>query len=257
MLGAMKREGERTERDVVLTTEEAAAYLRMSLATLYRHVREGRVPCFKVGNRWRFKRSVLDQWMERISEVSAGVGVRTLNAEETVKKGDEKSRVSGELGLGGIFKGLGSLIELAEKLAREAPSELKREGRIGPVGEKGLTAVYGLSVRVGGEGRPNFEVFGNVREAEGKGPMVDEVREPLVDVFDEGDLLVVVAEMPGVNEEDISHEVHEDVLRLSGETGDRKYHKELVLPAAVDETKVSRSCRNGIVELKLWKAKPA
>lgn len=241
------------EKDVVLTAAEVAQYLRMSLPSLYRRMREGRVPCFKVGNRWRFKRSVLDEWMERMSELSAGVQVRTIEEAMEMKKGEEKVRGGFELGLGGIFKGLGSLLELAEKLAEEAPAELKREGRVGGAGEKGLTAVYGFTLRVGGEGRPTVEAFGNVREEAGKGPVVDEVREPMVDVFDEGDVLVVVAEMPGVAEEDISYEVHGDVLTLSGETGDRKYHKEMLLPASVDGARVSRSHRNGILELKLWK----
>ena len=49
----------------VLTAEEAALYLKISLPTLYRYMRRGELPCFKVGNRWRFKKSMLDAWMEK------------------------------------------------------------------------------------------------------------------------------------------------------------------------------------------------
>ena len=40
------------KKDEVLTAEEAAEYLKMALSTLYRYMRKGKVPCFKVGNQW-------------------------------------------------------------------------------------------------------------------------------------------------------------------------------------------------------------
>lgn len=171
-----------------------------------------------------------------------------------MKKGEKKEDIGIDLGLGGIFKGIGSFLELISELAEKAPAEVRREGQVGPLGEKGLTAVYGFSVKVGGEGRPTIERFGNVREKGPQGPVVDEVREPLTDTFDEGEFFLVVAEMAGVNEADIHYEVKGDILLLSGQTGDRKYSRELLLPAPVDEKRVSHSYKNGILEVKLWKA---
>lgn len=168
------------------------------------------------------------------------------------EKQEEKKDIGFDLGLGGIFKGIGSLLETASELSEKA-SEIRREGEIGS-DEKGFKAVYGFSVKVGGEGRPTVEHFGNVRDKGPEGPVVDEVREPMTDIFDEGGYFRVVAEMPGVNETDIKYEVKGDILTLSGETGDRKYYKELLLPNSVDEEKVSHSHNNGIFEVKLWKA---
>jgi len=239
------------EKDQVLTAEEAAEYLRMALSTLYRYMRKGRVPCFKVGNQWRFKRSVLDEWMERMSTLDIGLKFGSADEEEIVVEKREKERnISFDLGLGGIFKGIGSLIDLASDLAEKSPSEMVQEGQIGD--DKGVNAVYGFSVKLGGGARPTVQQFGNVRE-EAQGPVVDEVREPMVDTFDEGDFILVVAEMPGVDESDTKYEIKGDILILSGETGDRKYYKELLLPSPIDEEKTSYSNRNGIVELKLWK----
>ena len=51
----------------VLDIKEAAEYLRLSADTLYRYAAEGKVPAFKLGNRWRFKRSLLDEWMVKMS----------------------------------------------------------------------------------------------------------------------------------------------------------------------------------------------
>ena len=47
---------------------QASDYLGISPDTLYKYASEGFVPAFKLGNRWRFKRSRLDEWMDRQSE---------------------------------------------------------------------------------------------------------------------------------------------------------------------------------------------
>jgi HSP20 family protein len=169
------------------------------------------------------------------------------------KQKDKKNHVDFDINLGGIFKGLGSFIDMATELSEKFPSGVNKEGQTGD--DKGIKAVYGFSMKMGGAaGKPIIESFGNIHEKEDKrGPVVDEVREPMVDIFDEGEFFLVVAEMPGVNEADISHEVKEDILIVSAQTGDRKYSKEVLLPAAVNESKVTRSYKNGILEVKLWK----
>ncbi len=50
--------------DEVLDVQAAAAYLKLNDQTLRRFAREGQVPAFRLGGRWRFKRSVLDAWAE-------------------------------------------------------------------------------------------------------------------------------------------------------------------------------------------------
>jgi len=76
----------------------------------------------------------------------------------------------------------------------------------------------------------------------------------MVDVFDETDHLLVVAELPGVAEKDIHFEVKGDVLHISAAHGDRKYQKEVLLPAAVNEKGATSSYRHGVFELKLTKS---
>ncbi len=53
----------------VMDIRQAAGYLGISSDTLYRYASEGFVPAFKLGNRWRFKKSLLDSWMDRQSGV--------------------------------------------------------------------------------------------------------------------------------------------------------------------------------------------
>ena len=53
----------------VLDIRQASEYLGISGDTLYRYASEGFVPAFKLGNRWRFKKSLLDAWMDEKSGV--------------------------------------------------------------------------------------------------------------------------------------------------------------------------------------------
>jgi excisionase family DNA binding protein len=49
----------------ILTLDEMKKYLRVHEMTLYRWVKNGIVPGFKVGGRWRFKKSEVDAWIDR------------------------------------------------------------------------------------------------------------------------------------------------------------------------------------------------
>ena len=54
----------------VMDIRQAASYLGISGDTLYRYASEGFVPAFKLGNRWRFRKSLLDGWMVEKSGVT-------------------------------------------------------------------------------------------------------------------------------------------------------------------------------------------
>lgn len=51
----------------VMDIREASQYLGVSRETLYKYVYRERIPAFKLGNRWKFKKTVLDRWMEKQS----------------------------------------------------------------------------------------------------------------------------------------------------------------------------------------------
>jgi len=55
----------------VMDIRQASDYLGISADTLYKYASEGFVPAFKLGNRWRFKRSRLDQWMDKQSDMQS------------------------------------------------------------------------------------------------------------------------------------------------------------------------------------------
>jgi HSP20 family protein len=155
----------------------------------------------------------------------------------------------GKISFGGLFKGLGNLIDLASKLSEEG---YERRGEIRGL-PKGAKGVYGFSIRTLA-GKPVIESFGNIRET-AKGPIVEEVREPMVDVFDEEDRILVIAELPGVSESEVKVEVAGDILNLTASDRDRKYAKEILLPGKVKPDSVKTSYKNGILEITLEKEK--
>jgi excisionase family DNA binding protein len=64
----------------VMNVRQAAQYLGVSPDTLYKYVNEQQIPAFKLGNRWRFKKSKLDQWMEEKSVAIEGQGKKKSKA---------------------------------------------------------------------------------------------------------------------------------------------------------------------------------
>jgi len=156
-----------------------------------------------------------------------------------------------DLGFGELFKGLGNFLDLVGQMSEEGQSEISSTKEVR--GPGGLRGVYGLSIKMGLGGAPTVEHFGNIR-ATPRGPEVSEVREPLVDVFDEGAYVLVVAELPGVVEGDIRVEAKDDILTVSAEGRHRKYAKEVLLPAMVDPPSLRQSYQNGVLEVRLSKA---
>jgi HSP20 family protein len=154
----------------------------------------------------------------------------------------------GKIGLGGLFSGIEKLVDLAAKL-KETGGEIKKESEIDLSHLKeGMKGVFGFSVKTAMGGKPIVEPFGNIKKTP-KGPKVDGEREPITDVFDETEEIKVYAEMPGVNQEDIKLDIKEDILDISAQRGDRKYHKEMLLPVKVKSETLISNYNNGMLEV--------
>jgi excisionase family DNA binding protein len=54
-------------QEILLSTEEVARYLKVDKFTVYRLVTQKKIPAFKVGNQWRFKKKMIDAWLVRNS----------------------------------------------------------------------------------------------------------------------------------------------------------------------------------------------
>jgi HSP20 family protein len=158
-------------------------------------------------------------------------------------------------GLDGLLGGLSQLMESLSDLAKTG-QDLRESSKTWEVsgGTPGreFKGVYGFNVRMGlGDKQPKVEPFGNIRPDKKTGrPVVQEVSEPVVDLFEETDHTLIVAEMPGIAVENVKLEFKEDVLTLSAERGQKKYLKEITLPKTYTREQAQVTCNNGIVEIK-------
>jgi HSP20 family protein len=113
--------------------------------------------------------------------------------------------------------------------------------------------VYGYSMRIGPDGKPEIRQFGNLKKSL-KGPQVKEEREPLVDIVETDSEIRVVAELPGVEKTDIKLHGTEESLTISVSTPQTKYYKDVALPAKVKVKEAKSSYKNGVLEVVFPKA---
>jgi len=155
------------------------------------------------------------------------------------------------LGFGGLFKGIEKLVDLASKL--EKSGSISQEGEINLDHLKtGMKGVYGFTVKSAIGGRPQVETFGNIVKTP-QGPKVNDEREPITDVFDEQDEVVIIAEMPGIEEVNIHIEINDDILEISTLNAKKSYRKELLLPIKFDNNIFFQKYTNGILEIRIKK----
>jgi HSP20 family protein len=112
--------------------------------------------------------------------------------------------------------------------------------------------VYGYSMKVGPDGKPEIREFGNVKPSL-EGPKVKEEREPLVDIIESNGEIHIVVELPGVDKEDIKLRGTETTLTISVDVPQRKYYKEIKLPERVNVKEARTVYKNGVLEVKIPK----
>ncbi len=80
-----------------------------------------------------------------------------------------------------------------------------------------------------------------------------EEKQPIVDVFEEDEYVIVLAELPGMNEKDVNMNVGEDFVTITAENDIRKYLEKIKLPASITEDPVKFIYKNNILQARLKK----
>ena len=179
--------------------------------------------------------------------------------EDRIRKaeGDEKEdEVSGVTegalrGLGKIIPGFGELVKGLEKSKafqerlKAADAEIERQLEKAPP----LKRVEGTRRSI----IPPKTTLKVSRTTLGEEAAVQPPqREVTTDIFDEGDCLKVIAELPGVDEKDIKAEVRDNLLILSAQATAREYYKEIELPCLV-KNELNLTYKNGILVVRIKK----
>lgn len=164
--------------------------------------------------------------------------------------------------IGSWFPDIDEMMKEMEKMMQEAfknveqqvPKNLIKERKLddGSIVREMGPIVYGYSVKIGSDGKPEVRKFGNINAFPnllGGGLAVKEEREPLVDIIKGKDELRVVAEVPGVNKQDLRLTADENSLTIESLTGQPRYHKRVELPEIVDPKTAKSTYKNGILEV--------
>lgn len=114
--------------------------------------------------------------------------------------------------------------------------------------------ISGFSLKMGPDGKMDFEQFGNV-QPKGQRPVVRDEREPLVDVINKAKEITVIAELPGVDKRDIKLKVMDAGEALSIHVPN-KFSKKVELPARAKSKLTKANYKNGVLEVNLVKEKP-
>ena len=122
--------------------------------------------------------------------------------------------------------------------------------------------VYGYSMTIGPDGKPQVREFGNVKSPSQLGitdssttstksspQQITTEREPLVDLNTTDKEIKVVLEIPGVKKEDIKLSVFDKAVEASANNPQRKYHKILDLPKEANTETAKSTYHNGILEI--------
>jgi len=162
-------------------------------------------------------------------------------------------------GLGGFPFAFGDLDREFERM-RHMMDRMLREmtdqmGKVGRLPDK-QPFVYGFSLRVGPDGRPQFQEFGDTKLTKfHTAPDVGDAREPLADVIEHDKSVSITVEIPGVPKEDIRLQVTPDRAIVRVDAG-RKYFKEIHLPCRVVPTTADATFNNGVLDITIEREEP-
>ena len=153
-------------------------------------------------------------------------------------------------GLTNLFKGLNELLHLAENIEEKNPINIDN-AKLEPL-ENGVNGVYGLTFNT---------VSGAIAKAQARGsskkeinaPKFDKEREPLTEILEQKDKVIVICEIPGVHEKDIIIELKDEVLTFSAINTSRKYRKRILLSNYAHKQSFSYTYGNGILEIEIKK----
>jgi HSP20 family protein len=168
-----------------------------------------------------------------------------------------------------IHEEMNRMFDVFNNISNNAPKELVREYETkegGKVREAG-PIVYGYSMTVGPDGKPQVREFGNIKSLSDNAvkkirtqsdnlSQLSAEREPLVDVNTTDKEVKVVVEMPGIRKEDIKIKAYDSQVEITAsKDAQRKYHKYIELPEQAEIETARSAYNNGVLEITFDKKK--
>ncbi len=198
-------------------------------------------------------------WISRFFETGLGRGRRGLGLFDRDAFSDFEN----------IHEEMNRMFDVFNNFSSNAPKELVREyetkegGKVREVGP----IVYGYSMTIGPDGKPQVREFGNIKSLGDNAvkkirtqsdnlSQISAEREPLVDVNMTDKEVKVVVEMPGIRKEDIKIKAYDSQVEVTtSKDSQRKYHKNIDLPEQAEIETARSAYNNGILEITFDKKK--
>ncbi|CAC11613.1 small heat shock protein (hsp20) related protein [Thermoplasma acidophilum] len=115
--------------------------------------------------------------------------------------------------------------------------------------------VYGFTYRIGSDGKPIFQEFGNVPGiTRGARPIERGVREPITDINDDDKKVYVTFELPGVSKDSIDLKISEYNITLNVDEDQRKYYKSIDFDYKLKPETATAKFNNGLLDVTVEKA---
>lgn len=115
--------------------------------------------------------------------------------------------------------------------------------------------VYGFTYKVGPEGKPYFQEFGNLPKSsrEPKAFANRDFREPITDINEDKDKVFITFELPGISKDNIELKVAGSNVTINVSEGTRKYHKSVDFDYEVRPESAKAKFVNGMLDISLEK----
>lgn len=115
--------------------------------------------------------------------------------------------------------------------------------------------VFGFSMRLGADGNPKIEEFGNVKKI-GEKAAIAKVREPLVDIQKEEKEILITVELPGVEKKDVKVNVPDEHTVEIIVAGTSSFYKKIPISESLKKEKAKAKFKNGILEISIERLNP-
>jgi HSP20 family protein len=198
----------------------------------------------KESNRERYEKKIkeLEKRIRKLEKEREKKKTEPEKGQEETNSAEILRSIGRMFGLGGLIKSAEKLPEFQERL-KEVDEELRRKLKTAPLKKP--------------EGRISYQKrqFKPRSSGRGKPPRKKETsfpRKKEVDIFDEDNYILAIVEIPGAEEKGLKVNLEKDKLAIFADKTGKKYHKEIILPC-MPEGKITRTYKNGILEIKIMK----
>lgn len=145
-----------------------------------------------------------------------------------------------------IYDELDKLGEMIDETMHKAFEDGSKNSSVRP------NRVQGFSMKIGPDGRPGKREINGSQPVQAEPELSDDL-EPLVDLIEEGNQIIVLVSLPGVGKENIDLRVTENCLIVSIDTDEFEWYDEFKLPTKVKTKSARASYKNGVLKVRLEK----